>query len=93
MEDQAACIRRISAANPAASPYPMIVAGNLPAGESVRKAAGFDDVQAQFAALKNASTRVWFSGPAFRPLSAKTVETDFGTMTIVQFGIFRPPAP
>jgi endonuclease/exonuclease/phosphatase family metal-dependent hydrolase len=93
MEDQAACIRRISAANPAASPYPMIVAGNLPAGESVRKAAGFEDVQAQFATLKNASTRVWYSGPAFHPLSAKTVETEFGTMTIVQFGIFRPTSP
>ncbi len=92
-EDQAACMKKIRETNSSSAPYPMIVAGNLPAGESVRKGAAFEDAQLSFANVRNASTRVWFSGGALRPLSAKSVETELGTITIVQFGIFRQPLP
>jgi hypothetical protein len=71
---------------------PFIVTGNLPALSKVKAPASFADVQATLPAEaeKLVTSRIWYAqGELFKPLNARTVKTDLGTLTVVEFGLFQ----
>ncbi len=75
---------------------PFIVAGNLPMLSKVKAPESFVDLQSDLAddAGKTMTSRVWYSqGDLFKSLNARTVKTDLGTMTIVEFGLYQPVLP
>jgi hypothetical protein len=72
---------------------PFIVAGNLPGLSKVKAPESFTDIQSIHPADvgKTVASRVWYArGDLFRPVSARTVKTDLGTMTVVEFGLYQP---
>ena len=75
---------------------PFVVMGNLPVLSKVKAPESFADVQSLLPddAGKTATSRVWYAqGDLFRPLSARTVKTDLGTVTVVEFGLYQPVLP
>jgi endonuclease/exonuclease/phosphatase family metal-dependent hydrolase len=92
--DQSACLRMISK-NIGAN-EPLIVTGNLPLSERVRSIGRYEDVSdaAGASKTKNLATHIWYaSDGVLKLIGARTLETDFGTMLIAQFGLFRQPQP
>lgn len=90
--DQSACLKLISSKSVAGPNLPLIVAGNLPSSESVRALGPYEDVVESVGTTKGGDlpTRIWFTnGASLKLLNARTVETDFGTMLVAQFGLFR----
>jgi hypothetical protein len=72
-----------------AAHQPSIVSGNLPAVTSFRTANAFAEVPSPESA-KNTIAKIWYSDiPAIQLLGARSVETDFGTLVIVRFGLMR----
>jgi hypothetical protein len=74
---------------------PFIVTGNLPALRKAKAPESFADIQSALPANAEQSltSRIWYAqSDLFKPLNARTVKTDFGTMTIVEFGLFQPPS-
>jgi hypothetical protein len=72
---------------------PFIVTGNLPILSKVKAPESFADIQSTLLADAGATvtSRVWYArGDLFRPLSARTVKTDLGIMTVVEFGLYQP---
>jgi hypothetical protein len=75
---------------------PFVVAGNLPILSKVKAPESFVDVQSTLLADAGATvtSRVWYTrGDLFRPLSARTVKTELGTITVVEFGLYQPVPP
>jgi hypothetical protein len=75
---------------------PFIVTGNLPILSKVKAPESFADIRSTLPAdaAKTVTSRVWCAqGDLFRPLSARTVKTDLGTMTVVEFGLYQPVLP
>lgn len=92
--EQSACLRMISKNTD--SQEPLIVTGNLPPSERVRLVGRYEDVSdaAGASKTKDLTTRIWYtSDRMLKLMSARTVETDFGTMLVAQFGLFRQPQP
>ena len=75
---------------------PFVVAGNLPVLGKVKAPESFADIQSLLSADigKTVVSRVWYAqGDLFRALSARTVKTELGTMTVVEFGLYQPALP
>jgi hypothetical protein len=75
---------------------PFIVTGNLPILSKVKAPESFVDVQSTLLADAGATvtSRVWYArGDLFKPLSARTVKTELGTMTVVEFGLYQRVLP
>ena len=75
-----------------ASESPFVVAGNLPAQRSVREKDAFADVRTVMDKDpgKAMTSRMWFvSGELFKLLNARTLKTDLGTLTVVEFGLYQ----
>ena len=75
---------------------PFIVTGNLPILSKVRAPESFVDIQSALLgdAGKTVTSRVWYAqGDLFKLLNARTVKTDLGTMTVVEFGLYQPVFP
>jgi hypothetical protein len=72
---------------------PFIVTGNLPILSKVKVPESFTDIQSALPADagKTVTAHIWYArGNLFRPLSARTVKTELGTMTVVEFGLYQP---
>jgi hypothetical protein len=75
---------------------PFIVTGNLPLLTNVKMPESFTDIQSALPADagKTISSRLWYAQSAvFKPINARTVKTDLGVMTIVEFGLYQPVLP
>jgi len=75
---------------------PFIVMGNLPILSQVKTPESFTDIQSTLPddAGKTVTSRVWYTQrDLFRPLSARTVKTELGTMTVAEFGLYQPVLP
>jgi hypothetical protein len=75
---------------------PFIVTGNLPLLTKVKTPESFTDIQTALSADagKTVSSRLWYAQSAvFKPVSARTVRTDLGVMTVVEFGLYQPANP
>jgi endonuclease/exonuclease/phosphatase family metal-dependent hydrolase len=75
---------------------PFIVTGNLPILGKVKAPESLADIQSLLAAeaSKAATSQLWYTqGDLFKPLNARTVKTDLGVMTVVEFGIYQPILP
>jgi hypothetical protein len=75
---------------------PFIVTGNLPVLNKVKAPESFADIQSMFPTDvgKTVVSRVWYAqGDLFRALSARTVKTEIGTMTVVEFGLYQSALP
>jgi hypothetical protein len=75
---------------------PFIVTGNLPMLSKVKAPESFVDIKSAHPADagKTVTSRRWFAqGDLFKPVSARTVKTDLGTMTVVEFGLYQPILP
>lgn len=75
---------------------PFIVTGNLPPLNKVKAPESFADIQSSLSAdaAKTVTSRLWYAkGDMFRPVSARTVKTDLGVMTVVEFGLYQPVLP
>jgi len=92
--EQSACLRMISKNTD--SKEPLIVTGNLPLSERVRSIGRYEDVSDATGAskTKNLTTHIWYTSDGMLKLiGARTLETDFGTMLVAQFGLFRQVQP
>jgi len=72
---------------------PFIVTGNLPMLSKVKVPETFVDIQSVLPADvgKTVTSRVWYArGDLFRSLNARTVKTELGIMTVVEFGLYQP---
>lgn len=79
-----------------ASESPFVAAGNLPVQRSSREQDAFTDVRSAMETDpgKAMTSRVWYvSGELFRLLSARTVKTDLGTLTMAEFGLYQHAQP
>ena len=75
---------------------PFIVTGNLPMLSKVKAPDSFTDIQSALPADagKTATSHLWYAqGDLFKPVSARTVKTELGTMTVVEFGLYQPILP
>jgi hypothetical protein len=75
------------------SDMPFIVTGNLPLLSKVKAPESFADIKSALPADagKTVTSRLWYAqGELFKPVSARTVKTELGTMTVVEFGLYQP---
>ena len=94
-KDLGACVQMIAALQTKMD-KPFIVAGNLPILSKVKAPESFTDIQTTLSADagKTVTSRVWYAqGDLFKPLSARAVKTDLGTMTVIEFGLYQPILP
>lgn len=92
--DQSTCLRMIS--KNTVTKEPLIVTGNLPLSERVRSIGRYEDVSdaADESKTKNLTTHIWYASDGMLKLiGTRTLETDFGTMLIARFGLFRQVQP
>jgi endonuclease/exonuclease/phosphatase family metal-dependent hydrolase len=90
--DQSKCLRIISDKGNAGTNRPMVVTGNLPSSVTVRESGRFLDVVSSDNAIggKNPATKIWYTDDgSLKVLGVRTVETEFGTMLVAQFGLFQ----
>jgi hypothetical protein len=90
-----ACVDVLASLQPG-NGKPFVVTGNLPPLDKVKAPAAFVDIQAALSpeAGKTTSTRLWYTqAPLFKPIAARTVKTDLGMMTVVEFGLYQPAIP
>ena len=91
-DEMAKCIRMIAELqkNPDA---PFVVTGNLPTYKKSRDFERFADLQSSLpvGSEKLQTSRLWYvRGNLFKPVNARTVKTDLGTLTIAEFGLYQP---
>ncbi|MBI4427899.1 MAG: endonuclease/exonuclease/phosphatase family protein [Ignavibacteriales bacterium] len=92
LEDQIACVAAVSSLTTSAKNEAVILAGNLPVSEKAVVRSGYEDAQRQSG--KNTNTRIWYlQNDAVKLISTRSVETDFGSMLVAQFGLFRQQLP
>jgi hypothetical protein len=88
-DEQTQCMKLISALNPEETHPLTIIAGNLPSSETVRATNTFTEVPPP-ESIKGKIPKVWYSANAsFQLLTSRAVETDLGTLVIVQLGLYR----
>jgi len=91
IEDQSVIAGTLSSFNNFYINHPIIIGGNLPRTEAMRSIASYND--ARPGSTDNAP-RIWYSNDgSIRPISAKAERTNFGPMTVVNFGIFKESKP
>jgi hypothetical protein len=87
--EQTLCIKTIAVLNPDTKNPMTIIAGNLPASETIRTANAFADITPAEAG-KNSNSKMWYSAnTSFRLLNSHTVETELGVVLIAQIGLFK----
>lgn len=75
---------------------PFIVTGNLPLLNKVKAPVSFTDIQSALPpdVGKTVTSRLWYAqSDLFQPISVRTVRTDLGVMTVVEFGLYNPFLP
>jgi endonuclease/exonuclease/phosphatase family metal-dependent hydrolase len=90
--DQSKCLRIISEKGIAGTNQPMVVTGNLPSSATIRELGRFQDVMDSDGRMggKKLATKIWYTDDgSLKVLGVRTVETDFGTMLVAQFGLFQ----
>lgn len=91
VEDLSQCVRTIAGLRNTAE-MPFIVSGNLPGLQQVRNAEAFTDIQAALpeGTGKQLTSRLWYvHRDLFRLMQARIVKTDFGVMTVADFGLYQ----
>ena len=94
-DDLSRCIRTITELREGAE-IPFIVSGNLPEIKKSRNTELFTDVQTSLAdgSTKQLTSRMWYvQRDLFRLIRAQTVKTEFGTMTVADFGLYQRGQP
>ncbi len=89
--DVASCVRTLGGLQKA-SEGPFVAAGNLPLQRSTREQDSFNDARSAMETDPRMAmtSRVWYvSGELFRLLSARTLKTDLGNLTMVEFGLYQ----
>lgn len=90
-EDVAKCVRTINDLRPTPE-TPFIVSGNLPGVKQTRNAEIYTDVQLSLpeGSARQISSRLWYAQrELFKLIQARTVKTDFGVLTVADFGLFQ----
>jgi hypothetical protein len=91
-KDFVSCIQTIAGLQ-TKTDKPFIVTGNLPVLSKVKAPESFADVQSALPgdAGKAVVSRIWYAqGDLFKLLNARTVKTELGAMTVVEFGLYQP---
>jgi len=90
-EDLSRCVRTIADLRNTAE-MPFVVSGNLPGLKQVRNAEVFTDIQTSLpeGTGKQLTSRLWYvRRDMFRLIQARIVKTDFGVMTVADFGLYQ----
>jgi hypothetical protein len=88
-EEEAQCMRIITASNPDGSNQTTVITGNLSSSEAVRTSISFTEVP-QSESARGTTPSVWYSAnSSFQLLASHTVETKLGKLIIAQMGLFR----
>lgn len=88
-EEQARCMKLIATLNPDTKNPLTIVTGNLPSSESVLAGAAFTEVP-PLESAKTSVSKLWYSSNVgLQLLTSRSVETELGSLVIVQLGLFR----
>jgi hypothetical protein len=88
-EDQRRCLKLITALNPDRTNPLTIVAGNLPSSATLRTDNAFTEVTPLESSGSNTS-KIWYTtNSGLQLITTRTVETELGSLVIVQLGLFR----
>ena len=88
-KEQAECSKLIAAMNPDTADHLTIIAGNMPADQTIRLSYAFAEVPPPESA-KSTKSRIWFSAnSSLQLLTSRTREIELGTLIIAQFGLSR----
>jgi endonuclease/exonuclease/phosphatase family metal-dependent hydrolase len=88
-EEEAQCMRLITASNPDASSQTTVITGNLSSLEAVRSSYSFTEVP-RSESVRGTTPNVWYSAStSFQLIASHIVETELGKLVIAQLGIFR----
>jgi hypothetical protein len=88
-KEQAECSKLIAAMNPDTADHLTIVAGNMPADQTIRLSNSFAEVPPPESA-KSTMSRIWFSAnSSLQLLASRTRDIELGTLIIAQFGLSR----
>lgn len=87
IDDQSVVAGTLSSFNNLYINHPIIIGGNLPRTEAMRTVASYNDARP---GKNDDAPRIWYSNDgSIRPVSARAERTNFGPMTVVNFGIFK----
>ena len=88
-KEQAECSKLMAAMNPDTADHLTIIAGNMPADQTIRLSYAFAEVPPPESA-KSTKSRIWFSAnSSLQLLTSRTREIELGTLIIAQFGLSR----
>jgi len=92
LADQKACIAQILSLHIGEKNGAVIITGNLPTADGILNGGSYRAVTGTKSS--EATTGMWMmSNESMKVSSIRTIETDFGTMVVAQFGIFRQMLP
>ncbi len=93
--DITSCVQTLGELQKAAE-SPFVAAGNFPLQRGSRGQDAFTDARSAMETDpgKAMTSRLWYvSGELFKLLNARTVKTDLGTLTVVEFGLYQHAQP
>jgi endonuclease/exonuclease/phosphatase family metal-dependent hydrolase len=90
-EELAKCMRTIAELQKSPD-APFVVTGNLPIYKKSRDFEKFADLQSSLpeGSAKLQTSRLWYlQGDLFKIVTARTVKTELGTLTVAEFGLYQ----
>ncbi len=90
-DELAQCVRTIAELRKSPD-APFVVTGNLPTYKKSRDFEQFTDLQPSLpeGSAKLQTSHLWYMrGDLFRIINARTVETELGTLTVAEFGLYQ----
>ena len=90
--DLSKCLKIISDKSLAGTDQPLILTGNLPSSPIMRQSGRYRDVLDSIGTKndKILSTKIWYTkDESLSLLGTRALDTDFGTMLVARFGLFR----
>ncbi|MBI1805577.1 MAG: hypothetical protein HYR76_00835 [Ignavibacteria bacterium] len=91
LEDQSTVVNRLGTFNNFYINHPIIITGNLPQSDALRRMVSFDEAKL---ARSDDVPRIWFStNGSLKLLGTKIEPTVFGPMIVAEFGVFRQSQP
>jgi hypothetical protein len=88
-DEHAECIKLINTSASGKSNPLIIIAGNLPSSDRIRKANSLNEVKSTISG-KGTVPKIWYSADAsLQLLNSRIVETELGRLIIAELGIFK----
>jgi hypothetical protein len=88
-EEQSVCIRSMNDQAAGKSPSLILISGNLPSSDKIRKANSLSEIEPPNSA-RGSIPKVWYTkDPSIRLMNSRIIETDLGKILIAEIGLFK----